>query len=139
MTVKEPPERAPAASNSPLAQHREDFIQGGVRVLVDQGKYQGRVILQPRSAPPARFRRRATSLVPALHPFDRRTRSDFENFRSSAPRRPGCNRFDHALPQIIRIRPRHCLAPPKENQSRHTRPSLKLCESFPIQIHREVL
>jgi len=139
MTIKEPPERASAASNSPLAQRREDFIQGGVRMFVNQGKYQGRMLLQPRSAPPAWFRRRTATIAPALHPFDRSTRGDFENFRSSAPRRPGCNRFDHALPQVIRIRPRHCPAPPKENQCRHTRSSLKLCESFPIQIHRQML
>jgi hypothetical protein len=34
------------------------------------------------------------------------------------PRRPACNRFDHALTQISRIGFRHSLTPPKENQCR---------------------
>src|SRR5580692_7203048 len=129
MTVKEPPECAPTASDSPLAQCCEDFIQSGVRLFVNKGQYHCRMLLQPRCAPPARFRRRTATIVPALHPLDRRTRGDLENLRRSAPRRPGYHRFDQTLSQITRIGFRHCPALKRKNQCRQTRSSTTLCES----------
>jgi hypothetical protein len=139
MTVKEPPERAPTASNSSLAQRCEDFVQGSVRLFVNKGKYHCRVLLQPRRAPPARLRHRTATIVPAPHPFDRRTRGDFESLRRSASRGTRRNRFNYALPQVARIAFRHCLAPPNENQCRQNRSSITHWESIPIQIDREML
>src|ERR1700730_6419344 len=55
MTVKEPPERAPTASDSPLAQCREDFTQCEIRLFVDKGQYHGRVLSSRDVLPPRGF------------------------------------------------------------------------------------
>jgi hypothetical protein len=73
MTIQDPTQRAPAGVNAPLAQRRENFLQGRVWLLLDNGQYPLRVLLQPRRAPAARLRRRTASITQPLHPFDHRT------------------------------------------------------------------
>src|SRR6266849_8676405 len=130
MTLEEPPQRAPAAANSPFAQRREQFLEGGIRLFFNKPEYQCQMFFQPGCAPPARLRRRAACFTPVLPPFNRCAHRNPEEFRCLVPRHPRCDRFDHALAQICRIGLRHSLHPPKENQCRQTRSSLTLCESF---------
>jgi pimeloyl-ACP methyl ester carboxylesterase len=55
--------------------------------------------------------RDASSLVPALHPFDRRAGTHLEAFGRLAPRRARFHRFQHALAQVQRTRFRHRSTP----------------------------
>jgi len=50
MTVEKPPESALTASNPPLAQRCEGLLQGEIRLIVNNGHYQRRVLLRPRCA-----------------------------------------------------------------------------------------
>jgi hypothetical protein len=138
MTLEEPPQRAPAAANSPLAQRCEQFLEGGIWLFFNKTQYQCRVFFQPGGAPPARLGRSTAGITPVLPPFNRCAHRNPEKLRHFVPRRPGCHRFDHALAQISRIGFRHSLTP-KENQCRQTRLSMNRCESLSIQIHPEML
>jgi hypothetical protein len=64
MTLEEPPQRAPAAANSPLAQRCEQFLEGGIWLFFNKPQYQCRVFFQPGGAPPARLRRRTAGITP---------------------------------------------------------------------------
>src|SRR5215471_3672401 len=130
MTLEEPPQRAPAAANSPFTQRCEQFLEGGIWLFLDKSQYQCRVFFQPRGASSARFWRRAAGFTPVLPPFNRCAHRNPEKLCRFVPRRPGCNHFDHPLAQISRIGFRHALIPPKENQCRQPRSSLTRCESF---------
>src|SRR6266853_4367161 len=55
MTLEEPPQRAPAAANSPLAQRCEQFLEGGIWLFFNKPQYQCRVFFQPGGAPPRDF------------------------------------------------------------------------------------
>ena len=89
-----------------------------------------RVLLQRRGAPSARLCSGASSVTPALQPFHRRTGAQVEAFGCLPPRRPGFDGFDHTLPQVIRIRPRHWFGPPETpNQCLQTRLPKDIWES----------
>src|SRR4029077_9521433 len=108
MSSKKPRKSTLAGSDPPLQQFRQRLLQGQIGLLSDQSQYYRRMLFQRRDAPSARLRRGAPSLVPALQPFDPRTRTDAETLRSLTPRRPlVLDRFNHALPQVTRIGPWH--------------------------------
>src|SRR5215470_16330332 len=113
VTLEEPPQRAPAAANSPFAQRCEQFLEGGIWLFFNKLQYQCHVFFQPRCAPPARFWRRAACFTPMLPPFNRCAHRNPEKLGRFVPRRSGCNRFDHALAQIRRIGFRHAFTPCK--------------------------
>src|SRR2546428_9665953 len=68
MTLEEPPQCAPAGANSPFAQRREQFLEGGIRLFFNKPEYQCQVFLEPGCAPPARLWRRAAAFTPVLLP-----------------------------------------------------------------------
>ena len=113
MTPEEPPQCAPAAANSPFAQRREQFLEGGIWLFFNKPQYQCRVLLQPGCAPPARLWRCAACFTPVLPPFNSCAHRNPEKLRRFVPGYPGCNRFDYALTQISRIGFRHSSPPLK--------------------------
>jgi hypothetical protein len=128
MTLEEPPQRAPAAANSPFAQRCEQFLEGGIRLFFNKPQYRYPMFFQPGCAPSTRLWRRAARFTPMLPPFHRCAHRNPEKLGRFVPRYSGCNRFDHAFAQVSRIGFRHALTPAKENQCRKTRSSLTLCE-----------
>jgi hypothetical protein len=56
MTIEKSPERGSAARN-PLLTHRCEYLfESSIRVLGNESKYPVRVLLQDKTAAPARFR-----------------------------------------------------------------------------------
>jgi hypothetical protein len=107
MTLEKPPQCAPAGANSALAQHCEQFHEGGVRLFFNKPQDQCRVFIQWGGAPPTRFRRNAAGITPVPPPFNCSAHRNAEKLRRLVPRRSRRNRFDHAFAQICRIRFRH--------------------------------
>ena len=66
MTLEKPPERGSAARNPLLVHRREYLLQSPIRVLGDQSKDAIRVLLQDRTAAPARFRFTRSLLTPLV-------------------------------------------------------------------------
>src|SRR5262249_39787548 len=98
MSPKKPRKSALAGSDPPLQQFRYALLQGQIGLLSDQSQYYRRILFHRRDASSARLRRGAPDLVPALQPFDPRTRTDPETLRSLTPRRPlVLDGFNHAL------------------------------------------
>src|ERR1700726_435734 len=117
MSPKKPRKSAPAGSDPPLQQSHQRLLQGQIGLLSDEPQYCRRMFFQRRDASSARLRRGAPSLVPALQPFDPRTRTDAETLRSLTPRRPLLlDGFNHALPQVTGIGPWH-RPPPQRRMS----------------------
>src|SRR6266852_5641473 len=107
VSVEKTPERAAAGSNPPPAQFCNGLHQSQVRLFGNQSQYLRRDLFQRRNASSARLRRSAPALVPALQPFYRRTHAHPEMFGRLTPRRSRLHCFDHAFPQVTRIRLRH--------------------------------
>jgi hypothetical protein len=102
VAVQKTPQRRAAAADTAFAHHRKQFFKRGVRSFCHQRKHRFAMILQRRAAAAPRPGRASTFLLPELEPFDRRTDTDGEAFRSLTPRRSFPNRFDHPKPQIHR-------------------------------------
>jgi hypothetical protein len=98
---EQPPDRAAAAGDPSLAHCHDDFIQRQIRLLTNQRQQPVGVLLQRRDASPNRFGREASSFLPALHPFDRRTRAHLKTFSCLAPRRARFNGFKHTFAQVL--------------------------------------
>src|SRR5260370_37438122 len=47
MTLEEPPQRAPAAANSPFPQRCEQFLEGGIRLFFNKPQYRYPMFFQP--------------------------------------------------------------------------------------------
>jgi hypothetical protein len=138
VSIEKTPERAAAGSNPPPAQRCNALHQSQVRLFGHQSQYLLRVLLQGGNAPSAGLRRGAPALVPALHPLYRRTHAHPEMFGRLAPRRSRLHRFDHAFPQVTRIRLRH--RPPPIGESMHKDWLIPNPLGIPpIQIRREPL
>src|SRR5690242_14267577 len=84
---KKPRQRTLAGLDPPLQQFRQGLLQGRIGLLSDQSQYYRRMLLQRRDASSARLGHGAPGLVPALQPFDPRTRADAETLSSLTPRR----------------------------------------------------
>ena len=113
MTLEEPPQRAPAAANSPFAQRCEQFLEGGIRLFFNKPQYRYPMFFQPGCAPSTRLWRRAARFTPMLPPFHRCAHRNPEKLGRFVPGYSGCNRFDHAFAQVSRIGFRHALTPSK--------------------------
>jgi len=111
MTLEEPPQRAPAAANSPFAQRCEQFLEGGIRLFFNQPQYRYPMFFQPGCAPSTPLWRHAARFTPMLPPFHRCAHRNPEKLGCFMPRYSGCNRFNHAFAQISRIGFRHALTP----------------------------
>src|SRR5215813_5735561 len=107
VSVEKTPERATAGSNPPPAQLDNGLHQSQIRLFGNQSQYLLCKLFQRRNASAPWLRRSAPSLMPALQPSDRRTRTDLEELARLAPRRPSRYGFDHPFPQIARIGLRH--------------------------------
>src|SRR5262249_2807185 len=104
-----------AGSDPPLHQFRQRLLQGQIGLLSDESQYHRGMLVQRRYASSARLRRGAPSLVPALQPFDPRTRTDAETLRCLPPRHPlVLDGFNHTLPQVTGIGPWH--GPPPQRR-----------------------
>src|ERR1043166_3434976 len=115
VSPKKPRKCTLAGSDPPLQQFRHGLLQDPIGVFRDQFQYYRSMLFQRRDAASARLRRGAPSLVPALQPFDPRTRTDAKTLRSLTPRRPlVLDRSNHAFPQITRIGPWH--GPPPQRR-----------------------
>jgi hypothetical protein len=111
MAVEKTRERAAAGSNSISSQLCNRFYQGQVRLLRYHRHDAFRLPFQWRNATPARLRRGAPTLIPALHPLDCRTHTDPKMLGGFMP---GCacfNHLDDALTQITGVRLRHRYLP----------------------------
>jgi hypothetical protein len=115
VTSEKSGERAPASWNSPLAQHQDDLIQCEVWSLAVERKDLLGVLLQWRSASPARHRFESPVLAKPLHPPDRRTDADVELFSRFTAGTSCFNETDDPLSQFTRIRSTHWLIPPRIN------------------------
>src|SRR5262245_17418546 len=129
VSAKETRKRTLAGLNPSLEQLRNRLQQSQVRSLGDQGQDPFRMHFQWRNASPTSLRRGTPALVPALHPSDRRTRTNVEAFCRLAPRHPFHGHdFDHPFPQVTRVGLWH-RQPRKENQCPKTRSSITPWES----------
>ena len=117
MALEKAPNRAPATWNPPLLHHHHDLIQRSVRLLANQSQKSFGIILQNRTATPARLRCRHAVIVPSLQPFDRRTRTDLEALSRLVPRRALFYRSNYSLTQVTRIRFRHRRPPADRSES----------------------
>ena len=99
--LKEAPHRAAAAGDPSLAHRHDNFIECQIRLPSNQHKQKGRVRFQRRDATPARLRSNASRRLPALHPFDCRTRAHVEPPAASRRDAP-----DQRRPQLARVTPR---------------------------------
>src|ERR1700730_8430557 len=116
------------------------LVQCQIRLCRNQLQKPFRIVFQPRHAAAAWLRRGASSLAPAPHPIDHRTRTDIEVFGHLASRSARSNLLDCSLPQVSRIWPRHRIPPPREsNRCRENRSLLSRWESPPIRPHRDTL
>src|ERR1700742_2298994 len=136
VSLQKAPERAAAATYSPLVQDHDQFLEGPVRLVSDQRQNLVHIVLQRRPAAAPRLRRAAAFSPPHLKPFDRRAGADLKALRHLTPRCPVLNRFDHPLPQIRRTSLGHG-APPQTESPQDSADSPPL--GIPIQIHREPL
>src|SRR5215475_12024247 len=90
MTLEEPPQGGPAGANSPFAQHRDQFHEGGVWLLFNKSQYQRRVFVERGGAPSARLWRHTAGTMPALPPFNGGAHSNPEKFGRLVSRRSRC-------------------------------------------------
>src|SRR5271165_3845121 len=109
---EKPRKRTLAGSNALPAQYRNRFHQRQIRVFGKDSQYPRRALLQGRNAAPARLRCGAPALAPALQPLHSRAHAHLETVSRLVPRGAHLHGFDHPLPQVCRIRLRHC-PPPK--------------------------
>src|ERR1700675_2636038 len=128
VSVEKPPERTAAGFDPPLAQLCNRLNQSQVRLFGNQSQNLGGELFQRRNASPARLRRSAPALAPALQPLDRRAHAHLKTFGRLAPRRTSFHSRDYSLTQVPRIRLRHGSAP-KANQCTKTPSSVFLWES----------
>src|SRR6516164_10897970 len=104
MTLEKSPERGSAARNPLLVHRRDYFVQGPILLLGHQSKDPIRVLLQDRTAAPARFRFTRSLFTPSLDPSDGRTDTDLEQLGRLASRRPRLYCSDYSLTQVTRVR-----------------------------------
>src|SRR6516164_156307 len=93
MAIEKSPERSSAARNPLLVHSSEYFIQSPILVLGHDSKDPIRVLVQDRTAAPARFRFPRTLLAP-----------DLEQVGRLASRRPRFYCSDYSLTQVTRVR-----------------------------------
>jgi len=111
MAIEKSPERSSAARNPLLVHSSEYFIQSPILVLGHDSKDPIRVLVQDRTAAPARFRFTRTLLAPAFYPPNRSTDADLEQVGRLASRRPRFYCSDYSLTQVTRVRLWHRSAP----------------------------
>src|SRR4051812_40209631 len=107
VSVEKPPERAAAGFDPPLAQLRNRFDQGQIRLFGNESQNRAGELFQRRNASAAWLRRGAPALAPALQPLDRRTHAHLKSFRRLASRCATRHCFDNAFPQVTRVGLRH--------------------------------
>jgi hypothetical protein len=128
-SIEEPPNRTPAARDSPLAHRRNHFVQRQIRLLGNQTQQKPRMFLQRRCAAATRLCRNASGPLKALGPKHHHTGADPIAFGRLPPRRACRDVSDHADTQVHGIRPRHSL-PPSPNQRGQTRSLTSAWESL---------
>jgi hypothetical protein len=69
------------------------------------------MVLQDRTATPARLRYTHAMIAPTLQPFDRSAGTDFKAFGRLTSRRSHLDRFDNSLTQVTGQRFRHRRSP----------------------------
>src|SRR5262249_56133122 len=98
MAIKKPPKRATATRNPPLAHRRNKLIQRSVGLLVNEDALG--MVLQDRTATPARLRYTHAMIAPTLQPFDRSAGADLKPFARPtsrpSPFHPLHNSFPHS-------------------------------------------
>ena len=136
--VKKARERAAAGSNAIASELCSSFLQSQVRLLRNHCHYAFRLPFQGRSATPARLRRGAPTLIPALHPLDDRAHSNSKMLGGFMPRCAGFNHVDNALTQVTgaRLWHRH---PPRSRINAETITHSSPFGNPQIQIGREPL
>src|SRR5262245_47761419 len=111
MAIKKPPKRAAATRNPPLAHRRNKLIQCSVGLLANESEDALGMVLQDRTATPARLRYTHAMIAPTLQPFDRSAGTDFKAFGRLTSRRSRLHRFDNSLTQVTGQRFRHRRSP----------------------------
>ena len=111
MAIKKPPKRAAATRNPPLAHRRNKLIQRSVGLLANQSEDALGMVLQDRTATPARLRYPHAMIAPTLQQFDRSAGTDFKAFGRLMSRRSRLHRFDNSLTQVTGQRFRHRRSP----------------------------
>jgi hypothetical protein len=139
MSLEKSPDRSAAARNSLLAHRRNNLVQRHVWPCGNQNQQPFRVLLQRRRAPAARLCSGASSVAPALQPFNGRTGAQAETLGRLPPRRSGFDCFDHAAPQVIRKRLRHLSGPPKPRINAARIAHSSIIGNPSIQPHRKPL
>ena len=136
---KKPPDCGATAPNPQSAHRRNDLVQRQIRLLGNQSQQFFRVLLQSRSAPAGGLCFGASGIMPSLQPFNRGTRAQIEALGSFPPRRSRFDCFDHAFPQIIRIRLWHRLDPQKDESMPSDSPTYALLGIPSIQLSWNML
>src|SRR5262249_27540638 len=111
IAIKKPPKRAAATRNPPLAHRRNKLIQRSVGLLANESEDPLGMVLQDRTATPARFRYTHAMIAPPLQPFDRSAGTDFKASARLTSRRSRLHRFDNSLTQVTGQRFRHRRSP----------------------------
>ena len=115
---KKPPDCGAAARDAPLAHRGNDLVQRQIWLPGNQCQQRFRVFLQRRPAPSGGLCSGASGVTPSLQPLHCGAWTQIEALGGFPPRRSRFDCFNHAFPQIIRIRLRHCLDPQRTNQLR---------------------
>src|SRR3954447_15675341 len=126
--VEKPPERAAAGFDPPLAQFRNRFDQGQIRLFGNESQDRAGELFQRRNASAAWLRRGAPALAPALQPLDRRTYAHLKSFGRLASRcaaRPVSITRSRRSPEAAF----GIASPISENQCTKTRSTLTVWES----------
>src|ERR1700745_958156 len=111
MAIKKSPKRAAATRNPPLAHRRNKLIQRSVGLLANESEDALGMVLQDRTATPARLRYTHAMIAPTLQPFDRSAGTDLKAFGRLTSRRSRLHRFDNSLTQVTGQRFRHRRSP----------------------------
>ncbi len=130
MSRKKPPDCGAAARDAPLAHRGNDLVQRQIWLPGNQCQQRFRVFLQRRPAPSGGLCSGASGVTPSLQPLHCGAWTQIEALGGFPPRRSRFDCFNHAFPQIIRIRLRHCLDPQRTNQCSQTRPPTRSWESL---------
>src|SRR5438128_5677219 len=79
---------------------RNKLIQRSVGLLVNESEDALGMVLQDRTATPARLRYTHAMIAPTLQPFDRSAGTDLKAFGRLTSRRSHLHRFDNSLTQV---------------------------------------
>ena len=136
---KETTHRAATTGDTRCILGHNHLVQCQIWLRRNQLQKPFRIVFQPRHAAAAWLRRGASSLAPAPHPIDHRTRTDIKVFGHLAARSARSKPPRLLAPQVSRIWPRHRISPRESNRCRENRSLLRRWESPPIRPHRDTL